>query len=1004
MDISESGFSIIMDTHQNEGSGSECAERMEDEEEPATLDYARHHALCIPYDSENLIAGHLSTLPNVELNQNLWTSSNASITNSVNALVKERLAVSKDAALLLKEVYMLQEAPSDEVSTADQWRWSLGLKQELPVLQTDNELDLLIFGSAAVPDLRNSKIPFEVVRDESDEGFAWPAKYLAYPAKCDEQVKTEKLAVSRDVLVYLQEVVRDTYILGDSEKIHEEHFKHRTGAVRRHITPPLLPLSPPLTPYIPSSPANHLPLAPDSSDSLAAETKELEQQIMDEDSIIRKRSDTDDSMLLDVTQPPQFSPSLDDQTPPKSKRKPENLKVEGPLTPPMFSDSPMKKLKSVSFKETLHQFIPESLWEEKLQNVDDSASDCYFEEIFEPDVRQAIKNAENERLSGVDTTARVDIPEFDFTPPVAPWIEYSREKGGRHRSGDTELDAQMRFLLKVKREHFKTANSWHGLSGLERNLPWMIFKTKIEKFSLDEKLHGETELNNILAEFTIEDIATSSAQVWKPDGLRILDEDDSEEEIEVADMEEVLDMEALVRKRKLEMEEEAPEVPCKRTVAEMGPQAYVQKYEEAPGAGHSNDKGAPITPAHENTPPTVFGQRFQSPQSRHEVPQGLENPNNDLMFGGFSVTMALHKFMKVQGKAVEVGNIKPCNGSGSHKNANLTAPQASSARESGQSSYHEAAILQQQQVTQVIANDKQVTISPSYALPAIPKDLMPCTFIITSTLLPQRSLIKQIEQAYEQAEFIYRDYSLPHSPAQEADILLSPSTGLIFASLQQAKQQSLPGHPERSPVKERIATLQFRYERLVVLISEGLSQELESNGSSRPDDPRDEEALARLKTFANRFEGEVLIKFVRGGGEALARSIVIEMASYGLPHDSQDIGDIKPVVEETTWELFLRRAGLNPFAAQVIVASLKQPFDIQPPITSVEKTQAISVFGLPGFLMMGEAERVRYFQAVMGGSRVLKRVNKLLDQQWIVGVYKWAGGLHERVRLKVGFQ
>jgi hypothetical protein len=139
-----------------------------------------------------------------------------------------------------------------------------------------------------------------------------------------------------------------------------------------------------------------------------------------------------------------------------------------------------------------------------------------------------------------------------------------------------------------------------------------------------------------------------------------------------------------------------------------------------------------------------------------------------------------------------------------------------------------------------------------------------------------------------------------HSAAKEADIILSPSTGLIFTTLQRVKQRALPGQADRSPIKERVFALQSRYERLVIVVSEGLSPEMENLGSSRPHDPRDIEAVEAFKAFASKMEGEVLVQYVVGGEKALALSTVVEMARYGLPHGSPDIGDIKPVTQETT--------------------------------------------------------------------------------------------------------
>ncbi len=67
---------------------------------------------------------------------------------------------------------------------------------------------------------------------------------------------------------------------------------------------------------------------------------------------------------------------------------------------------------------------------------------------------------------------------------------------------------------------------------------------------------------------------------------------------------------------------------------------------------------------------------------------------------------------------------------------------------------------------------------------------------------------------------------------------------------------------------------------------------------------------------------------------------------------------------------------------------LKQPVNIRLPTSSnltliLQNQSTVSISGLPAFLMMNEEDRVRHFQAVMGGSRVLKRISSILDQEWI---------------------
>jgi hypothetical protein len=598
-------------------------------------------------------------------------------------------------------------------------------------------------------------------------------------------------------------------------------------------------------------------------------------------------------MLLDFTHPPPSTPILDERPSAILKRRAEDLKVEGPLTPPILSDSPMKKLKSVSFTDMLHQYIPDAPRAESLAGDEDDGAEPDFDELFkdiEPYAKEAITKVENEKLLGADTTARAEVPSVSFALPVSPWDEYSKKNMGKHKPDVTELDAQMKFLLRIKREDLQSASSWHGLSSLERNMQWSIFTTKISKIDLDERLHGEAEVNKLLAGMTSGSIATSSSQVWKPEGLRILDAENEEEEIEPADREGPVQMDDLIRKRKrkLEIEEEGPEEHRKRMVSQLPPQSqplpHISKSHHWSGrvtVQRSSKTGSQPDYAQDCVAPTS--------SSRQKTLQAPTETSNDLMFGGFSATSALHKFMETQGRAV-----KPVS-------SPLSTNQALPIR-SREPSLDQLASTSRQRPGQSTADDHAMQIAPPSLpqLPDLPQNLKQCSVIVSSAFLQQRALLKRIEKLHQRAEIIYRDYDRPHSPCKEADIVLSPSTGLVLTTLQQLKQRPLPGQPDRSRVEESVSMLQLRYERLVVIISEGLTNDMESQGSSRPDDARDKEALTRFEKFTSQLEGEVIAKYIPGGNQALAHSIVIEMTNYGLPHGSQDIGDIKPVAIETT--------------------------------------------------------------------------------------------------------
>ncbi|KAF2188133.1 hypothetical protein K469DRAFT_566946 [Zopfia rhizophila CBS 207.26] len=946
-----------------------------EDEETSVLEYARFHELCRDYTLDSPPLNSLTVPFTDDIESDLEDLTGHLCPNSPTELMKERLTMTKDAALLLRSIHSMQE-PFDQGAqlTTDRLR-TRRLKQEVPLLRSDNELDLQLFGSISIPDFKGLKIPFETASTEKDEGFEWPSKYHQYPKRYEAQTKAEKLAVAKEVLQFLQHAVKDSYTQEDSESVKTDSLQYSRNPALQPLTPPLLPVSPPLTPYIPSSPDNHLELLSESADSTAAELKALDDRIMKEDALLPQRNSSDgsDQMLLeDVDLGKIFSPlsdTLGKQTSLILKRKVQDLKVEGPLTPPIFSESPTKKLKSVTFPEMLHEYIPDlpSNFEsgDDILNSQNSSAEFYKE--IATIAEQVNKSVENEKLSEVDTTRRVNVPDVDFSLPLTPWAEFGHKPRGKHPIGETELEAQMKFLLRLKRSDLKSASLWHGISKLERDLHWSPFPTQLASVTIDEKLQEDGLLSRLFAELRVEEIATSSSQLWKREGLRVLeDQGDSDDELEVAEFQGGKDMDSLLKKRKLEIEEENLHLAYKEK------QMKIAKPVLTVFGSRSED---------ERRREHVSARRLKPPQQSQQSQYSKER-DSSLMFGGiFSASTALHKFMEIHGKGIkETENKEPGLAESAGPPA-MTLP-VRSTRNFNEFPTESLRV----DVTQEAVREKPKMEVKLPKLPPIPDNLRPCSFVISSTLLQQRTLSRCVEKTYSDADFTERDFSLPHSPAKEADLILSPSTGLILTTLQQIKQRALPGQPDRSPIKERISHLQTRYERLVVLVSEGLSREMEKSGAAHLPNNRDKEALVELERFSSNMEAEVIIKYVQGWEEALARSIVGEMARWGLPYGSKDLGDIKLFQDESTWELFLRRAGFNAFAAQVILAILKKPREIITPFEASFSSQptpkTFTVFGLPALIMMSADEREERFQVVLGGNRILSRVSTALDQPW----------------------
>jgi hypothetical protein len=232
-------------------------------------------------------------------------------------------------------------------------------------------------------------------------------------------------------------------------------------------------------------------------------------------------------------------------------------------------------------------------------------------------------------------------------------------------------------------------------------------------------------------------------------------------------------------------------------------------------------------------------------------------------------------------------------------------------------------------------------------------------------------------------------------PTEEADLTISPSTGVILTTLQKLKQKPLPGQ-QASPIgslRARIASTAPLYERLIVLVKESGSnpsraENPEPSITTNPLDNLDCTALSDLTAWtvtALSPGPEIQILYIPGGDLEAANWLAAAVSHHhhqgGLsaatckPHD----GDVFCLIrDETMWERWLRAAGLNAFAAQVVLRRLRVK-DISPDsggdLGNVR-------FGLQAFIAMTLEQRVETFGGLLGGERVLRRVCAGLDGGW----------------------
>ena len=182
---------------------------MEESQEPSILEYARFyglvrdHLMVHPLQSSCLLDSSVD--PSAALKDPEGPVHLAALPPYI---VHEKLSASKDAAVFLSYIRQSSLEEEGEKAAPLDYNRVKNMKMELPVLRTDNELDIREFAPRAIPHLARLNIPLEKVDVEKDEGLAWPSSVYSLPEEFNSMSIKEKLDAPKDALVYLQAVLR----------------------------------------------------------------------------------------------------------------------------------------------------------------------------------------------------------------------------------------------------------------------------------------------------------------------------------------------------------------------------------------------------------------------------------------------------------------------------------------------------------------------------------------------------------------------------------------------------------------------------------------------------------------------------------------------------------------------------------------------------------------------------------------------------------------------------
>jgi hypothetical protein len=587
-----------------------------------------------------------------------------------------------------------------------------------------------------------------------------------------------------------------------------------------------------------------------------------------------------------------------------SERYLDDFKIEPPILPNLSPEE-----QSLPRTEAFGSFVAQELdIEGPAAEFLENFSDEDFEYELANVASSAIKTIEQEQLQAVDAIARVSAPIMDFAIPEPEWT----------RLGNN-AEAILKYIQSGNDGLFRLPK-WPRDTVTESKLIWRPIGSGTSKLSTEETIDAPDALiESFLGLVNSEQVPTSLDFVRKRDRLAILKYMNDDDEIDVH-----------------------LEKPKQRTeVLEAGTKRAL----DATGSTSSKKPRSSSTYNGDNVQSLLVA---DSPGASGKL---------------LSNFVELHAPKKKWSVSKYFPTVKPA----------MPAPPAplktsEKLRESGEHKNPEGA--------EPATCSQAATRVPCPSLKPIST---PLTVIISLTA--PRHLIRALENLLPGITLMERDYNKHNtsvwspgsvsrtevvpSLAFDADLTLSPSTGVVTTSMLMVRQKPRP-QSAKNGLQERIQKTALRYDRLVILVG----------GGGGPDDTfremasSDTAALTELQGFTSGLGCNALVYYIGGGEDTMSRWVASLVCRYGQvdPNVQRCLME-----DETLWELWLRRAGLNAYAAQMVAGQLKVP-----------RTNTATMgehHGLAAFVTMTRDERMRRFGPVVG-PRVLQRVNRIVDEIW----------------------
>ncbi|KAK5720813.1 hypothetical protein LTR15_006775 [Elasticomyces elasticus] len=836
------------------------------------------------------------------------------------------------------------------------------LKIDEAVLQCDAAVEVRKLRERHIVKLNTDGLePFALATDKG-ESIQWRSTDLALPSKIHEQIVADRLEISRDEASYLQNIAQPS-VMSFAEMMSSLIGSDKPWRMEPQ-TPPLLPLSPPYSPPAPPAELLELPLTSTPENLMAIEAAEVHRAIMQADD---NGASADMRSGESISEPYSFvQTSCDRSTPSERPKRFEDMKADVPLLPTSatWQSSPEKRK---AFPNEIRSLIP--LPDSDMSILDLRVADQdigdFVNEVMTPLAESALAQVGNEQLVEVDTTMRVPVPPIDNALPLAPWTLYDQPGINRPR-----LDSQRALMSFTKREILKSETSWSGVSKLERTMGWSPFATRLGKIKIEEVFDDDGSSARYMADLVMDGDLDIGGLMSKAEGLRILDgHETDDDEVEPANF-------------------ESEEVGNDNTSANAENQTPHDQ--PSPKVAKEAEQIKPAVPNLVAEPPridmqTLLRKRKQELERTttkgHAMNTGLDTSSENVTKKARLQAISLPSLAE-SGSMFTAGGIASFIQLQGHK---LSIRAQTDERTMAQTQPAAPPVV----MVQPVQETKTIDVHVPPPCPKLSDQSRAIQIVVSTKMLTDRVLVKQLNALLPGLEMIERVH-VPQAalglktPSEigapvEADITISPAAGLLTTTLQKLNQKPLPGQANFYGVREHIANIAVRYEKLVVLVAQTQQLAGDEGTEIRNLTERDCDGLSDFVAFTATLDADIEVRLVPGGTSDIAKWIAATISH--LAGSIRD--DMKLLSDETLWERFLRTAGLNAFAAQVILAQLKPPEQpIRDGSSSATKRLQDDVFGLAAFIRLSRIQRLQQFGPLMGGERVLRRVSEVVDMGW----------------------